>query len=332
MRRIKSDELKNIYQPMPGEARAAVRRTLSSLSEEKEKIIMKKKLSVGLAAVIVVLAGLISAAMAGDFFIQRSINWKGEIVEEEDELMPMITFTPEPEDITEGLQLADRALELIEAGNEKEFRIAYWLDENGERIGQTAKKRSKTLESYEALINTLKSDAVFTIPDHIPEGYCFENAEIYLEFAADTECKPANTLIDPSGVIVECYAASPGNDEIVGYSATFRLSDADYHYLYLRSDLSAEQDSEDYMIGLGEDETARTVDLPGAENALLLIGDERHELMIRRKIVSDRKTIDIMSFFHPEDGMQTNEYTEEIFEIWAPLLSEEELLAMYPKK
>lgn len=332
MRHITDQDLKNVYQPVSDDFQKVMRRTLSSLSEREEKSVMKKKLSIGLIAAIVALLGLLSAAMAGSFLKERTINWRGEVMEEEIETSPMSTFTPEPAAIMEEALLAERAQKLIGNGNENDFHIAYWLDENGQRIGQTAKKRRKTIQSYEMLVDILGKNADFTLPSFIPEGYKFEEAEIYLEYPAGEVCERVDTWKDPSGIIVDCYAADPERDVIVGYEATFLASAPDHRYLYIRGDLSADNDLNDYMFGLGENEEGTTVYLPGTESALMITGDQQCKLIARKKLSSSIDTISIMSFLHPEDGIQTNRYTEEIINIWGPQLTEEDALAMYSKE
>lgn len=331
MRRITEKDLKAMYQPMPESMQADLRQTLASLPEKKEKIIMKKKMSIGLAVVLLILFGMLSAALAAGFFTERVINWKGEVMEEQVELLPGLT--PKPEEVPDYAEMEamdETARRLAHNVDPHEIRIGYWLDAEGRIAGQVSEQRTQKFESYDALLDALKSAPYLTLPGEIPENYHFDEGEVFLLCAADTEYHLTETIKDPSGVMVDCYRVNPEDDVIVGYSVTFRESEEDYHYLYIHSDLANNLDENEFMIGLQENEEAEAVALPAAENALLLTGPNRMELMARKKLSENISIRDMMELFHPDEGERIIAYNEEIIMAFAPLLTRDEVLALYP--
>ncbi len=130
-----------------------------------------------------------------------------------------------------------------------------------------------------AELEDLLSGSELPMPAALPEGYAVTEIHIVRQCRAEGRYTVISTE-EREGCTVTRYQADPAYDAITGYVISLK-NDAGAE-LSIRADLMSA--TSDMTFGLWDDETARTVSVPGMENALLVEGSIGAELTMRRSL------------------------------------------------
>lgn len=247
-----------------------------------EKPIMKKKFPVALAAAIILISAFTVALAAGALRGFGTINWKGVFLPEEMQEGPFPTPTPSPEEL-------DRAEEemalLVDETTDGEL-VAVYAREGDQLMPRSCTQVSRTTPSLEALADSLgEASAWLPLVRSLPEGYELEKASLFYECRAGGNYTLASEEEKSAGLVVRHYTLSEEDRFVSGYSLDFRASDG--HYVCIYVSLHIRGESDDFAIGVLEDQTFETLSVPGMDDAVYITSEEVSYLDMRRVLETE---------------------------------------------
>ena len=189
MKQYTQSELQKMYMEPSEELKDRIHQEISSLPiKEQEEKIVKKKLSFSFVTVIAILLILVAVAYAATEVYHRiSVNWKGEVIEEQEVYNPEPTPTPQP--VMNETEIRTKAEELLQTVTEDEYGTVSYTSVDGTNLGGSGKPRHKTLYSWEEFKQAMTNVNYLSLPVWIPDGYEFQNAILTLDCKADGEYK-----------------------------------------------------------------------------------------------------------------------------------------------
>ena len=185
MKRIGQQDLRKLYAPVPAELYDRIDIAFASLTDDEEKGKMKKHISFGAVLSVILVFALVSAAFAaGVLGINGLINWRGEILETDQESTPLATGTPapaSPDSLTQHMsRISDERMGAYLAGQkEGELLVVSYL-EDGKPAGCASRQRTSTVSSLEELRERLADADYLTLPGAVPNGYAFADGYVIL--------------------------------------------------------------------------------------------------------------------------------------------------------
>ena len=247
--------------------------------------VMKKKLSISVVGIIAIILVLTAVAYAATEVFQRiSVNWKGDIIEEQEVYNP--EPTPTPQSVMNEAELSAKAEELLQTVTEDEYGTVSYTSAEGTNLGGSGKPRHKTLYSWEEFKQAMANVDYLSLPVWIPDEYEFQNAILTLDCKADGEYKLLEEHQEGT-VTLKRFIVDDADSIITGYELFLRDSDEDYHYIVVYSNLYPDSDTDEHSIGLLEGESAVVISIPGMDNALAIEGTNEtkgNSLLMRRSL------------------------------------------------
>lgn len=328
MKRYTQSELQKMYMDPSEELKDRIHQEISSLPiKEQEEKIVKKKLSFSFVTVIAILLILVAVAYAATEVYHRiSVNWKGEIIEEQEVYNPEPTPTPQP--VMNETEIRTKAEELLQTVTEDEYGTVSYTSVDGTNLGGSGRPRHKTLYSWEEFKQAMTNVNYLSLPVWIPDGYEFQNAILTLDCKADGEYKLLEERQEGT-VTLKRYTVDDADSIITGYELFLRDSDEDYHYIVVYSNLYPDSDTDEHSIGLLEGENAVVVSIPGMDNALAIDGTNEtkgNALLMRRTLDTP---IEVKWPPFEDIPFDSLTFTEENIDIHAPLLDTDIIQKMF---
>ncbi len=311
------------------------------IASEKEEPKVKKLSGITIAIVIIMILIMTTAVAAGvTGWFRRSVNWLGEVVNEDGIQMAPSTPTPEMASSTPTPEMASSTPNpdasstpqtdpakldnlIFSIMNDREDRELVVVDD-----GYT--QRIQEFSSIEEFRSLMETASDFPLPVKIPDGYQFSTG--YVTFG----CKPEGEFIltsqtkHPEGFTESRYRVDESMDFIIGYSLFFTADDwlgAGYgDYISVDANMYPLSDLHEYSTGLRENETSRVIKIEGVENALLIESDELNRLRMRKVMA---EPVDDLTFDFGNQRICT--YGEYNVTVLATKLSGDDLIAVFSK-
>lgn len=302
---------------------ALARRVLTQAKGEKPH--MKKKLPVALVAAIIAVSLCTVALAVGVMSGYRTINWKGEVLEEED-AEPIVTPNPEPTPDDAEDALNDHINELANSAADGKAVLVFTTEE-GELQACVGRQLERSVPSLEALREALgEASAWLPLPDGLPDGYEARSIKLSYDCYAGHDYTLLSEEQFSDGLVIRRYGLGEGDGFVSGYQIDCR--DAEGHFATIGANLLGMSEDEDFSIGLTNDQTFEVLSVPGMDDALY-IANEGHALLIMRRLLPDG--IEYKAIFAPEDPDLPIEVLHEAHVVVTAddVLSREEMLALF---
>ena len=279
------------------------------IAAEKGETKLKKKTSVSLVPVLVVLVLLATVAYAATE-IYRQVTWKGEPLGTTE--APFTSETIYAEDPVEDEMI--NHIENLTATVPEDDYSEVWYTENGSRTINVHKKQ-KTFSSYEDFQQFMSGIDYLTVPVWFPENMNHFSGKVLMESKVNIESEEDGYFVDTDGVSV----FQTGN--IDGYyKQTEEWDDGPIHFRrYTLNDAEAVITGYELIIGftdhsdiiitselytgsgssftLTADETAKTIDVKNMNDALLINSSNNtmHDrLFLRRELYTPITFVSLM--------------------------------------
>ena len=288
---------------------------------------MKKKLSFSVAGIIAVILALTVAAYAATEVYHRiSVNWKGEMIDEQEVMNPEPTPSPQP--MMNETELRIKADELLQTVREEEYGTVSYTCPDGMSLAGVGRPRHKTLYSWEEFRQSMANVDYLSFPDWIPDEYEFRYAILELDCKADGEYKLLEEHQE-GAVTLKRFTVDDADSVITGYELFFRESDEDYHYIAVYSNLYQNSDTDEHSIGLLEGETAAVVAIPGMDNAIAIDGTDetKGSALLMRKVLNT--PVDVKRPPFEDSPFDSETFTEENIAVHAPSLDVDTMRKMF---
>ena len=244
------------------------------------KIIHRVRGAVILVAVLLLGVIGVSAIALGGI---KLVNWKGTDVTEEK--------LPDYETLIEASSREKLALQLCGQAPANEYwAINFYKDH------WTYNKLKETITSLEDFESRIAiSSNKFPIPRDIPEGYCFESAELVFYLSEKTIADGftyLNKKVMDEGVTVYKYQAPDSiKENIAGYSIRFRKDEE--QILNIQCDLGNVDGNQIFFLNEEEDSNGEPVTIKGMLDCLYLQKKSQslHKLYLHAKYLPKEKII-----------------------------------------
>lgn len=248
--------------------------------EEGERGMKHRKWKLGLAIVLAAMVCMMTVAAAGGW-LGGYVNWKGEVIPEEPRsMLPGPTAAPEmPMDKGSFLQ----AQELVQTAQEMEIVCV----EVKNRFGGTStthNRLEKHPDTYDAFLTLMADAPQLPVPGMIPEGYEFVHCQVVYDCRADGEYVLTSETMLEDGSVVRRYRVSEEDAFVSAYSLLFRRNGDPEDYLSVNAGLRWSSNPDEHHIGVNADQTAQVMEVAGMDNAILIAGETRCMLTMRRKL------------------------------------------------
>lgn len=223
-----------------------------------------------IAALIVTLLSATVALAAG---FSGYVNFKGEPVES----FPMAHPTPMPSEDPSPDELTDEAFtDILNAamqGNMNYMVAVNYEDGLGNGKGGS---QLKTLRTQDLAELTVLLDGHMPLP-HIPEGFTFQSAFVQVSCDSDSTYELVHEDTTPEGVVIRLYDIPEG--AAIPIYCSLNLKNAAGDIIYCTIDLGFATSG--YHFGVNEEDIIKTPDVPGMDDALLIIKPGNTRLAMR---------------------------------------------------
>ena len=295
------------------------------IASEKEEPKVKKLSGITIAIVIIMILIMTTAVAAGvtGWFRRSSVNWLGEVIEEEIP-MAMPSPTPAPESAPESLKISPELDDLIQGIlNNREDRELV-------SVGDGYTQRTQNFSSLEEFYALMETAPDFPLPVQIPEGYSFSSGYVTFGCKPEGEYILTSQTVHPEGFTESHYRVDESMDFITGYSLLFttgeRLENDYLDYVAVDVNMDPLSDPHEYNFGLLEEQTPLVVDVEGMDNALYIeSADFRYVSM--RKVMAE--PVDDLSFDFGNPRIRT--YGEYNVTVSGTRLFGDDLIAVFSK-
>ena len=315
------------------EAQEALNRSLSGLQEDPrlaQRIIASEKgafkvRKTSRAAILIAAAVVLAMTTALAAGLGGRVNWLGE-VRPDAELMPSATPVPiaEPETAASAAVIDDRFYGLLDYSHDRDLIV---ISVSGNGAASPRKQMIGNLDDFNTLMKTAVAD--FPLPGCIPEGYALQKG--YVEFG----CLPegayvlASRTVHPEGFTESHYTVDPAMDFVRAYDLTFRpagdsADDADFMTVHVF--MTPPADPHEYAFGIGEDQTARAVQVKGMDSALMIEGDRVRHLAMRKTMAFPQADLLLLG---ADAHLTTETYAEYEIDVSATSLTESKLVGVF---
>lgn len=194
------------------------------IAAEKGEIKMKKKISISLVPILVVLFLLVTVAYAATE-IYRQITWKGEPLETTGEpFASEMVYAVEDEMINH--------IENLTAAVPEDDYAEVWYTGNDSRTINVHKKQ-KTFSSFEDFQQFMSSFDYLSVPVWLPENMNYFSGKVIMDSKVNVESEDDGNYVDTDGV----SSYRTGNADGY-YKQTEEWDDADSHIHYRRYTLN----------------------------------------------------------------------------------------------
>ena len=294
-------------------------RILAAAKGEKP---MKKKATVSFALVLAIVLGVTAVASAAtEVFNFITINLKGEVVATQPTPLSTPPVAAEEQSADNDPQLRIDAY--LTSIAEEDYGEAHYQTEDGSSGGYIERRR--TIGSEVELLECLSDMEYLTIPVHVPEGYVFDTALLWLGCDEAGEYHLAEH-IEGNGYEFSRYTVDEEHSVVIGFDITYRKEDQPTDIIHIQSILSEMADSN---ISIPENTQYQSVDVPNMDGAVYIGGIQSRGLFMGRTLANPV----VCTRIPDSTGMMpaTVSYLTERIQVIAPSLSPDVLIAMYQK-
>lgn len=223
-----------------------------------------------IAALIVTLLSATVALAAG---FSGYVNFKGEPVER----IPMAQPTPMPTEGPAPDELTDEAFTNI-LNAAMQGNMGYMVDVSyDDGLGHSkGGSQLKTLRTQDLAELTALLDSHMPLP-RIPEGFTFQSAFVQVSCDSDSAYELHHEETTPEGVVIRRYDIPEG--AAVPVYCSLNLKNAADDIIYCSIDLGFTTSG--YHFGVSEEDVIKTPDVPGMDDALLIIKPGNTRLAMR---------------------------------------------------
>ena len=225
------------------------------------------------ALVVALIVTLLSATVALAAGFSGYVNFKGEPVER----FPMAHPTPMPTEGPAPDQLTDEAFtDILNAamqGNTDYMVNVSYSDGLGNSKGGS---QLKTLRTQDLAELTALLDGHMPLP-RLPEGFTFQSAFVQVSCDSDSTYELVHEENTPEGVVIRCYDIPEG--AAVPVYCSLNLKNAAGDIIYCSIDLGFTTSG--YHFGVSEEDVIKTPNVPGMDDALLIIKSGNTRLAMR---------------------------------------------------
>ena len=264
-----------------------------------------------IAALIVTLLSATVALAAG---FSGYVNFKGQPVD--DMGTPVPTPLPMEKESKEDYMLTLRMQDLLNASPRDQLTSVTLHTENTSSGSWT--QPNMTVRSLKELIALLPAEIV--LPP-IPEGYTFENAMVYFDCAADSAYELVRDETREDGITVKGYRIPEGKQ--VPSSVNYYLSSE-------QGDISVSLDlyrGQGYYFGVDNAQSVETPDIPGMEEAILIIKPTSARLTMQRKLDTPISIVDPVTLHGQPDALDMT-LTHLVIQLYSSTVPTDVLLSM----
>lgn len=267
------------------EAQEALNRSLSGLQEdpwlaqrviasEKEEYKVKKLSGAALVLVVILGISMATALAAGVTGIWKNVNWFGEVVQDED---VHVASTPVPSEPVE-TPAADVEQIAIESINNAEAReLVVISTENSVSYAD----RLQGVSSMEEFAALMELSPEFPLPQQIPDGYTFADGQVAFGCLSEGDYILTSQKSIGDGVTESHYVVDEAYDCILGYHLHFTGKNWE-DTIDISVRMQPGSGDNDGVIGVADDQTAKTVQVDGMDNSVAIDSDAIHFLFMRK--------------------------------------------------
>lgn len=265
-----------------------------------------------IAALIVT---LLSATVALGTSLSGYVNFQGQPVDDMGDPVPT-PMPPEEQAKDEAYLRALRMDEIINASPRDQLTSVTLKTEDGSS-GSWMPPRM-TVNSLEELAAQLPAE--ITLP-RVPEGYTFNYAEIYFDCAADSAYELVRDETLEDGSTIKGYRIPEGKQ--VARNVNYYLSGE-------MGDISVSINLDygtGYYFGVGNALNVETPDIPGMDEAILIVKPTSARLTMQRKLDNPIPIVDPVTLHGRPDALDMT-LTHLVIQLYSPTVPTDVLLGM----
>lgn len=244
------------------------------IASEKGEIKVRKISGVALAVIIIIGLTMATALAAGITGLWKTVNWFGEVVEEE-EAIPTTTATLGIQVDIESVDIDAIMREALNKRAAREHIVVAFKD------GIHYAAMSQNVNSMEDFTLRMSEAPDFPLPQSIPEGYTFTAGHIEYGCLSDGDYILTTQETIAEGITVSHYVVDESKQCILGYSLSFSGKNEDDN-ISISAHVMPLHDPHNDIIGVAEDQTSQAMEIEGMENGLGIDADGIHYLFMRK--------------------------------------------------
>ena len=246
------------------------------IASEKGEVKVKKLSGAVLVVSVIFVLSMATALAAGFSGLWKTVNWFGEVVEEE-EAFPSTTSTPSisMKPVTEPVDIDAIMREVLNKRAAREHVVVAFKD------GIHYAAMSQNVGSMEEFTLLMSEAPDFPLPQSIPDGYTFTTGHIEYGCLSDGDYILTSQEAIAEGITVSHYVVDESKQCILGYSLSFSGANQDDN-ISISARVMPLHDPHDDIIGVAEDQTSQAMEIEGMENGLGIDSDVIHYLFMRK--------------------------------------------------
>ncbi len=266
------------------------------------------------ALLVALIVTLLSATVALGTSLSGYVNFQGQPVDGVGNPVP--SPMPADEESKEDYMLTLRMQDLLNASPRDQLTSVTL--HTGSSSSGSWMQPNMTVNTLEELIALLPEEVA--LPE-IPEGYTFENALVYFDCAADSAYELVRDENREDGISIQGYRIP--EDKRVPSSINYRLSGAE-------GDISVSIDLErgmGYYFGVDNAQSVETPDIPGMDEAILIIKPSAARLTMQRKLANPIPIVDPVTLHGRPDALDMT-LTHLVIQLYSATVPTDMLLDM----